>query len=182
MTIIADKAMDQGTPTDKILKQQIQTLRSGNRAAILTTLKELRGGGKSEVLPELFEILAASDDPQVRSEILSLLNDLKNQETVPYLVDAIRNPDYSGIVGELVAACWQNGLSYGAYLDTFLEVALHGEYAALIEAFTVMEEAIGDVEQQEREKLANKLQSRLKEAEEQKHPLLKELIRVINRY
>ena len=174
--------MDPGTPPDKILKQQIQTLRSGNRSAILTTLKELRGGGKSEILPELFEILASSEDPQVRSEIISLLNDLKNQETVPYLVEAIKNPDYSGIVAELVAACWQNGLSYGAHLNTFLEVAIHGEYDALIEAFTVMEEAIGDLDQAEREKLADSLQSRLKEADEQKLPLLNELVRVINRY
>ena len=174
--------MEPGTPTDRILKQQIQTLRSGNRSAILTTLKELRGGGKPEVLPELFEILASGDDPQVRSEILSLLNDLKDQESVPYLVEAIQNPEYSGIVAELVAACWQNGLAYGAYLNTFLEVAIHGEYPALIEAFTVMEEAIGEVEQEERVKMADKLQSRMEEADKQKQPLLLELARVIRRY
>ena len=49
----------------------------------------------------------------------SLLRDLKTEDAIPVLVDAIENPEYQPITTLLVAACWQNGLAYGKYAETF---------------------------------------------------------------
>lgn len=167
---------------DNKLKSQIQSLRSGNRTAILTTLKELRVHGHISILPELFDLLADQESEEIVSEIASLLNDLKDQEAAELLTKAIANPDFKEIQFLLVAACWQNGLSYGKYIDTFSEVVLSGDYTAAIEAFTVIEEAIGELEPRERERVVKKMKGRLGKADEQKKPLLIELVKIIENY
>ena len=164
------------------LTSQIQSFRSGNRTAILVTLKELRSLGSVEILPELFDLLVTQEDEQIIAETCSLLNDLKDQDAVASLVSAIESPEYEKILPFLVGACWQNGLSYGNHVETFLEVALTGEYPAAIEAFTVIEEAIGEVDEIRREKLVKKIKSRIQDADDQKKSLLSELVKVISHY
>jgi hypothetical protein len=169
------------TKNDK-LRAQIQSLRSGNRSAILSTLKEFRVHGHISILPDLFDLLLDQESEEIIAEISSLLNDLKDQDGAELLAKAIANPDYREVQAHLVAACWQNGLAYGKYVDTFLEVVITGEYSAAIEAFTVIEEAIGDLEPNQKDRMVKKLKARLKEVDDEKKPLISELIKVIERY
>jgi hypothetical protein len=164
------------------LRAQIQSLRSGNRTAILSTLKEFRVHGHISILPDLFDLLVEQESEEIISEITSLLNDLKDQEGADLLSKAIANPDYREAQEHLVAACWQNGLAYGKHIDTFLEVVISGEYIAAIEAFTVIEEAIGDLEPNQKVRMVKKLKARLKQVDDEKKPLISELVKVIERY
>jgi hypothetical protein len=167
---------------NKKLKQQIEILRSSNRRAILETIKELRSEGDVSVLPELFNLIVDQEDLEILDEVKGLLNDLKEKEAADVLVQAIGNPLYNEIQTTLIAACWQNGLSYGKQISTFVEVVIDGDYSAAIEAFTVIEEAAGELEQNERAQLAGSLKSRLPQIEDQKQPLVNELIKVIESY
>ena len=168
--------------SNKKLRQQITSLRSGNRSAILETLKELRSDGDVSVLPELFNVMLIQEDEEVLGEITSLLNDLKDKEAAAFLAEAIANPEYEEIQTSLVAACWQNGLAYGTHIATFVNVILFGSYGAAVEAFTVIEEAVGELEQEQREKLVSSLKSKLQKVEDQKKPLFVELIKAIESY
>lgn len=163
-------------------KLQIQALRSGNHSAIRSTLKELRIHGKVSILPEIFDLLADQEDEELILEISSFLNDLKDQEAAEQLSLAIVNPDYKDVQTPLVAACWQNGLSYGKFIASFVEVVLSGSYSAAIEAFTVIEEAIGDLEDKQRERVVKKLKNGILRADAEKKPLISELIKVIENY
>ena len=167
---------------NKKLKQQIASLRSNNRSAILETLKELRSEGDVSVLPELFNLMLIQEDEEIMNEIAALLNDLKDKEVAEVLAEAIANPEYEKIQTNLIAACWQNGLSYGKHIATFVDVVVSGDYSAAIEAFTVVEEAVGDLEQEERTALAGSLKSKLQQVDEQKKPLFVELVKVIETY
>ena len=170
------------TENNNRLRHQVQSLRSSNKSAILITLRELRSKGSASILPELFQLMLAQEDEQILGEISALLNDLKDKDAAEVLVDAIANPEYQNIQQILVAACWQNGLSYSLYLDTFVEVLISGEYEAAIEAFTVLEGAIGEVDPQVREKLSSRLKSRLNEVDDLKKPLLTEMVKTIETY
>jgi len=164
------------------LKQQVRALHSGNRSAILSALMEIRYDGSVAVLPELFELLLEQEDQQIAAEITNLLNDLKDQEAAGILAEAIDNPEYAPITAVLVAACWQNGLSYARYTDIFVRAAIRGDYATAIEAFTVIEEEAGDLEQEQRQRLAGMITHGMQEVDDQKKILLKELVRVITLY
>ncbi|MBE9517861.1 MAG: hypothetical protein IMY68_04795, partial [Bacteroidetes bacterium] len=142
---------------NKKLRLQIASLRSSNKSAILETLKELRSEGDVSILPELFNLMLIQEDEEILDEIASLLNDLKDKEAAEVLAEAIANPEYELIHTSLVAACWQNGLSYGKHITTFVDVVVSGDYSTAIEAFTVIEEAVGDLKQEERAALVRSL-------------------------
>lgn len=164
------------------LKEQIVSLRSNNRSAILGTIKDLRSVGDVSVLPELFNLMLIQEDEEILNEISALLNDLKNKDAAEILAQAISNPEYKQIQTSLVAACWQNGLSYSKYMPVFVNVVLSGSYGAAVEAFTVIEEAVGDLEPNEREKLVRSLKSKINQVEDQKKTLFVELVKVIENY
>lgn len=167
---------------NKKLRLQIASLRSSNKSAILGTLKELRSEGDVSVLPELFNLMLIQEDEGILDEIASLLNDLKDKEAAEVLAEAIANPEYEKIQTSLVAACWQNGLSYGKHLTTFVDVVVSGDYSTAIEAFTVIEEAVGDIKPEERTALVRSLKSKIKQVDEQKKALFVELVKVIETY
>jgi len=164
------------------LKQQIEILRSTNRRAILETIRDLRSEGDLSVLPELFNLMLDQEDLEMFYEVCAFLNDLKEKEAAEILAEAIEDPQYREIQTQLVAACWQNGLSYGKQIATFVNVVVRGDYAAAIEAFTVIEAALGELEQKERSRLAGSLRSSLPEVEIQKKPLVMELVDVIESF
>ncbi len=157
-------------------------LRSGNRTAILATLQEIRREGDLAVLPALFDLLLEHEDEQVLLETRALLNDLKDPGAAEILAGAVGNRDYADIRAALVAACWQNGLSYGKHLEQFVDAALEGDYMTAMEAFTVIEEAVGEVDEGRRKKAADRIRAGLPEADQQKRILLEELVRVIDQY
>ena len=167
---------------NKKLKQQIASLRSNNRSAILDTIKDLRNEGDVSVLPELFNLLLVQEDEEIRAEITTLLNDLKEKEAAEILAKAISNPEYEQIQTTLVAACWQNGLSYGKFIPVFAEVLISGGYSAAIEAFTVIEEAVGEIEQEDRKKLVRSLKAKIQQVDEEKRALFIEMVKVIENY
>ena len=174
--------MEEEQDKNSRLRLQIQSLRSGNHSAILATLQELRTQGNVSILPDLFELLLNQENELITSEITSMLNDLKDQDAVEMLIGAISNPEFRNIQAPLVAACWQNGLSYGKFTDVFVDVVITGEYEAAIEAFTVIEEAVGDLEQNQKDRMVKTLKSRLSDMDELKKPLLSELVKAIQTY
>ena len=172
----------ENTYSNTKLQGQIQSLHSSNKNAILGTLKELRSKGSVSILAELFQVMLVQEDEQILGEIAALLNDLKDQEAAEVLAAAIANPEYASIHTQLVAACWQNGLSYGEYVDTFVQVAIGGSFETAIEAFTVLEESVGELEKEDRLRLTADIKDGLAKADDQKQLLLKELIKIIQTY
>ena len=173
---------ESGNSKKERLRDQVRALRSGNRVTILDTLKGIRAESSTSILTELFDLLLEQEDEEIIREVSSLLNDLKIQEAARILAEAIENPEYQSITTILVAACWQNGLSYGKYADTFARVAIQSGFATAIEAFTVLEEAVGELEKEERERLSVMIKHGLLKADEQKKLLLRELVKVIETY
>ena len=161
------------------LTSQIQALRSSNKQAILGALKEIRSKGSVSILPELFQVLLVQEDEQILEEITHLLNDLKDKEAAEILALAIADPQFAPIQHILVGACWQNGLSYGKYIEVFAEVLLSADYQAALEAFTVLEEALGEVDSETRKRVSERLSSKLKEVDDPKKPLVSAMVNTL---
>lgn len=173
---------DPGASQKEKLRNQVRALRSGNRTTVLDAIKEIRAESSISILGELFDLLLEQEDAEIVREISSLLNDLKLQEAAPVLAEAIQKAEYQSISTILVAACWQNGLSFGKYADTFVEVVIHGDYETGIEAFTVLEEAVGELDQEAKDKILKTIKYGILKADDRKKLLLRELIKVIEQY
>ncbi len=174
--------------SERLQKQQdterrnIQTLRSGNKKAIIDTISDLRKRGRISTLPELFELMLITEDQEIMEAAVKLLNDLKKKEVIPIMIDAIADKNYLPIQKELVASCWQCGLDYHDHIMVFINVAISGDYASTLEAFTVIEDCIGEIEDTERVRCAKKLKKGLEKTPEEKLPLIKELISMVETF
>jgi hypothetical protein len=163
-------------------KRQISILRSGNTAAIIDTIQEIRRKGSVTILPELFDLLLVSGNEEVIQACSSLLNDLKNKESVQYLITALKDDKYEPVRHILTSACWQNGLDYHEEFLLFTEIFLNDNYAAAIEAFTVIENSLGELTDKDMLLLTEQLNHGIDLAEEDKRPLIRELLLVIKSY
>lgn len=174
--------MEKRNEAKERLKGQIRAIRSGNRRTILEALKEIRSDSNVEILPELFDLLLEQEEEEIISEVSALLNDLKLQDAAPYLAEGLLNPSYESITQILAAACWQNGLDYGKYAQEFTVLFIKTDLETAIEIFTILEEAVGGIEDKEKKDLVLTLKHALSEADDHKKHLLRELVKTIESY
>ena len=163
-------------------KMQVSTLRSGNSKAIITTLDKIRKTGQISILPEIFELMLITKDENIVKTCNAVLCDLNVKEVTPLLVSAIQDKKYQSIRNLLLSACWQNGLDYHKDVLVFANILLKDDYATAIEAFTVIENSIGDMDDSAIIKLTQTLKQGFDSLEEQKKPLVSEIINSIKNY
>lgn len=163
-------------------KQQVSILRSGNSVAILDTIDEIRSTGKTTILPEIFELLLDTEDDEVMEACTGLLNDLKTEEGASYVVAALKNPRYRPVRQILVSSCWQSGLDYHDHAQLFAKIVLKDDYATAIEAFTVIENSLGDLDDDEIVKLTSVLKEGVTTVSDNKKGLIRELLSVIRNF
>ena len=174
--------MEKEDKSKETLKVQIAAIRSGNRTTIMDALKEIRNDSSVDILPELFDLLLDQEDEEIIFELASILNDLKLEESAPVLAEALTNPSYKAITRILASACWQNGLSYGKYAESFTRLMITTDLETAIEIFTILEEAVGELESDERAKLVLTIKHGMSGTDDHKKLLLRELIKSIESY
>jgi hypothetical protein len=118
----------------KLLKR----LQSANSEMVLETIEELRASGKTTDVPVLLDLLLANNDTVVRSKIVALFSNLKDAQTIPYLISAIQEEKFSPVLKELVSTCWENGLDYSNYLSVFVDLLIVSDFMVAFEAYTVI--------------------------------------------
>jgi hypothetical protein len=162
-------------------KKQISILNSGNSKAIISTLEEIRKKGQISILPDIFELMLVTEE-EVFAKCTSLLCDLKTPDAKSLLLSALQDEKYFPIRNFLVSACWQNGMDYHEEIQLFAEIVLKDNYITAIEAFTLIENSIGELEDSAIIKLIDTLKLGLNSMEEEKKLLVTELINLIKSY
>lgn len=163
-------------------KEWIKKLSTGREDIILESILELRKSGNNELLPAVTDLLQSSRNPRIQSEVISFLNDLKNQSSVDIFIEILKAHRGRYYFAKLVGACWQNGLDYSGHIEFFIDIVLKDEYATAIEAFTVIESNITRILPGEREKLAAEIEKSLKNISREKGPLVEELSGIMKPY
>lgn len=137
----------------------LKILQSGSDEQILQALKECRITGSDLLIRELMLLLDRTHNPLIHNEVVGILNDLNNQSSAEELMRHLPSFRTHTIFPDLIGACWQNNLDYSAYIDFFIEIVMEGDYAASIEAFTVVENNITLLDNLTRDFLAQKIQT-----------------------
>jgi HEAT repeat protein len=117
----------------------IAELTSGSEPRILKAIAELREKGNPLYLPFLLDLLTNSPGEEVSRNILELLGNLKDKETIPYLVGAIRAATDKSLRRDLVTCCWKNSLDFSEYLSFFTDMVIDSDFEVAFEALTVID-------------------------------------------
>jgi hypothetical protein len=157
----------------------ITGLQSDNEILILNAIRQLYTDGTVELLPNLFKLYFLTKSEIIRKEILELLNNLKDKNACPYLVDAVIKYRGQEYYHQIVSSCWQSGLDYSQYLKVFIDLVIEQDLFTAVEAFSVVEGNIPELNPPVREKHAIYIRSKLGIVSEDRKNLVKELLLVI---
>jgi hypothetical protein len=159
-------------------KEIIKKLRSENSSIIIDTLKYIIKEGNKDILKEVIDLLNKTDETVIRNEAINIIENLKDQDSVPIIIDAIENSDYKNIIVILVASCWKNGLNFNQYITSFTEIFIQSEFLLAFEAFTVIDN-FDYIDPQLASTCILRLESCIEDITEDKKALYYELIDII---
>jgi len=125
------------------LAKQEETLRkvfaSNDEEKTVKAVKKLRENGHPELIVPLLDLLSATENDTVFSTVVSLLNDLKDQDAARPLIDALNDEKYEGIRVFILQTFWQSRLDALPYLDEIVNLAIKSDYMVTLECLTIVE-------------------------------------------
>jgi hypothetical protein len=158
----------------------VRRLRSDKQNLVIPVLNHLRQSIHAAVyLPEVIHLLYETKNIETRQELSLYLNDFKNPDGIPYIMDALSNDMYKPIWNIIISACWQSGMNYSNNLDTFVEIFLKEDYLTALEAFSVIEQSLPYLEDQKLLKYREQFEKCLNKVDKDKAPLVREMIKIM---
>jgi len=127
--------MNQGKIDEQIKKNLFST----DTGVVISALESIQRKGNKLYLPILFDLLNASPEHEIETEIKNLLGTVKDKESVNSFLRAIEDDKYKSIRKEILTACWQNGLDFSTFLPVFINLIIHEDWETAFEAFTVID-------------------------------------------
>jgi hypothetical protein len=157
----------------------LSDLRSEDELKVLKALRELRYGGSIHYIPELLRLLNDTRDETVEKELVRFLSDVKDSAAVPMILEGLRDRELAGARESIVSACWQSGLDFSREVNLFVSLFLEGDYRTALESFTVIEGAVVNLSGDKMEQARNLLLGGLDGVNEEKKPLARELVKLL---
>jgi hypothetical protein len=158
----------------------IAAFQSGDTSWIKESLRHVRQEGNYHILPALIELMMHTQDEQIENECMLILCDIKDPHAPELLAGAITDYRNHPRLKSLVSACWQSMQDFSPYLELFISMAMDDSYELALEAFSVIEESIENLDSVSREGMAERIREGLATADTDKRKLLIELISVIS--
>jgi hypothetical protein len=154
-------------------------LQSRHLEVVLDTLDLIKNEGDVELIKPMVALMNETDSQEVINAVAEVLRNVKDPLSVPKLMEALENPDSFGNRSLIVAACWENGLNFDAYLSFFVDLAIRENYLVCLECLTLIENMGTEIP--EREILINiaKIQQNIEPSEDKKDELMVAMLAVL---
>ena len=129
--------------------QLLLDIKTGKEEKISKAIKGLKVHGDQSVLAPLIETWSRGISEKNEAELISFLNDLKFNDSVYPIMDALRNKDYQHIQTLLLSTVWNSQVDYTEYLVDFVSFAVKGDFMTALECLTILENLEGPFEEQQ---------------------------------
>ncbi len=160
----------------------VKCLRSKNEEVLIETLIKLRELGHIIYLNDIFDAYENDFNESTKKVFSEFISDIKTEEATKSIVNFIRNLKNEDDIALFTSSCWQSGLDFHNYIDFFIELIIKSNYQVSIEAFTVIENCMHNLDKG----LINQQVARLKDSlgivSEEKKPLIVELINIFQSF
>ena len=124
-----------------ILKQ----LSSNDMDIVRGAIEQIKQEGDISIVPELLDILLQSQDTNIITNLTALLSDVKESDFKTVLMDKLINAPAGSGKANLLRICWESAIDFSEYLDVFVDMLLHEDFIAALEASTVIENLHGNI-------------------------------------
>lgn len=127
----------------KKIKQLLIKLESGDKTKILEALKGFKVHGDSSVITDLLKVWNQHNEGEISNEILQFMSDLKHNDSVTPIMEAVNSEVYPNIRLNLLTSIWNSKVDYSEYLNDFIERAVKGDFMEALECLTIIENMEG---------------------------------------
>jgi hypothetical protein len=121
-------------------KEALKQLDQTAEQALLEALEFVRQEGTNKLLMKSIHVLQSTQNKQVQKKIISLLEDLNQDESVEVIAETLEQEEFASIHPILLSACWKNGRNYSTYLPVFIHHFIQQPFEVAFDAFTVIEQ------------------------------------------
>jgi len=165
------------TSTEKTF---IELLKSNNKEKIVEALDSIVSEGSPTLILPLIELFSQTTDSEIEKQVYEMLCGLKNTQSIPIIIKAIDNKEFTKVKHKLVSVCWQNGLDYAPFFNIFVELFINETFETAFEAFTVIEN-MENIDNQSIINNISKLKKSATESTNDKQALFVELVHLLEK-
>ena len=162
-------------------KEVLSRLNSGKAASIINAIGELRVIGNVNYLPDIFNTYHERQDVTVKHEIANFISDLKDENAADYIVNFIKDIKNEEDVSLYVSSCWQSRVKFTRFTGFFIDLIAGHSYQTSVEAFTVIENCLPDIDKDTIKQHVQTLKSNINRANKEKKLFVLEIIKILGR-
>lgn len=121
----------------------LSDLKSNNNAKIKSALEGLKIVGEPNMLINIVVQLDSNGPSEKNTLILEFLSCLKDSRAKSVMIELIKQKELSKFQQLLLSTLWNSPLDYSEYLDSFVELAIEGDFMIALECLTILENLEG---------------------------------------
>lgn len=114
-------------------------LMSGDKDKIVKAIKQIAHDGSPAIIHHLLEATFKSGFPEALEEGKKILFNVKDQNVVGELLNALKGDDFVEYRADIAAAIWEAGLNAEDRLIDLVEIAVISDYMTIVEITTIIE-------------------------------------------
>jgi len=149
---------------------------SGTPEITLSTIEDIRKKGDLIIINLLFDLLATSSNSKIKSAVTSLLADIKDEKAAPIFIKAVTERKYKTIQASILQIMWQANINFSKYADTIISIIKNEDFETVIEASTVLDTMVDDIEPEKKDVYKNALKEAAQKSDSPKKELIEDLI------
>ena len=161
--------------TDK-QKAIVGSLKSMGDEQVISLIHDFRENGELYIITPLLEMIYSKRSLTLKETILEFISDIKDQNAVDIIASTIQNNIKDKNTTGILSACWQSNLDFSKHLPIFLDILCNCDYQASFEAFTIIENSVGNIDKKSLDLYITSIESKLKSTPIEKKSLLTETI------
>lgn len=125
------------------VNELLKDIETGEEQKVIKALKGLQVHGDSSIIPTLIKTWSSSNNEVVNEAIASFINDLKQTDSIPLIMEALYNKDFEHIRSLLLNTIWNSKVDYSDHLSNFVGIAVKGNFMEALECLTIIENMEG---------------------------------------
>jgi hypothetical protein len=157
-------------------QQFVEKLFSSDDEVIIKSLKKIKEDGNENLIPALLHVYSTTSSEDIKSEINSILSQLKNTNAIEILIALLATNKYPTLADSILSAIWQTGYDASKHLNFFIEIAINGEYMTCLDVLSIIENMKGPFEDEHIMSHVEQIESHILEQDIKKSTLLTDLV------
>lgn len=114
-------------------------LLSGDKEKLLKAIKQVAHDGSPALINHLLTATFRSGFPEALEEGKKILFNIKDQNVVGDILNALRKEEFVAFRADIAASIWEAGLNAEDRLIDLVEIAVISDYKTIIEIVTIIE-------------------------------------------